>query len=217
MPKPTTTSYAILGQLALGDASTYELAKRMGRNMRYFWPRAESRIYDEAKRLVESGLVEGREGYVGKRRRTTYSITDAGLKELEAWLSSPSGTWFSVETEGLLRLFLADLGSKEDIVAALEGMRDEAVDMLLVGRAVADEYLAGESPQQDIVHIRALVFDFLAELGLGVIDWAERSLAEVERWDDLLPDGKAERALRLIEQRVADYPSRKAKEAKPVG
>jgi hypothetical protein len=85
-------------------------------------------------------------------------------------------------------------------------MRDEAIDMLLVGRGVADEYLAGSSPQQDIVHIRALVFDFLAEFGLGVIDWAERSLAEVERWDDMSSDGKAEWALGVIEQRVANYP-----------
>lgn len=121
-------------------------------------------------------------------------------------VTSPAGRSFSLETEGLLRLFLAELGSKEDIVAALEGMRDEAVEMLLVGRGVADEYLTGQSPQQDIVHIRALVFDFLAEFGLGVIDWVERSLAEVERWDDLSPDGKAERALHVIEQRVADYP-----------
>jgi PadR family transcriptional regulator AphA len=202
----TTTSYAILGQLALGEATTYELAKRMGRNMRYFWPRAESRIYHEAKRLVEHDLADARESYVGKRRRSTYSITDAGRKELEAWLASPAGSWFSIETEGLLRLFLADLSSKEDVVAALEGMRDEAVAMLSVGRGVADDYLAGESPQQDIVHLRALVFDFLAELGLGIIDWADRSLAEVAGWDDLSPDGKAERALRVIEERVASYP-----------
>jgi hypothetical protein len=51
------------------------------------------------------------------------------------------------------------------------------------------------------------VFDFLAEFGLGVIDWAERSLAEVERWDDMSPDGNSERALAVIEQRVANYPS----------
>lgn len=203
----TTTSYAILGQLAIAEASTYELAKRMVRSMRYFWPRAESRIYDEAKRLVESGLATASKEYVGKRRRTTYSITDAGRQELAAWLTSPAGRWFSLETEGLLRLFLADLGSNENIVAAIEGMRDEAIAMLLVGRRTADEYLAGSSPHQDIVHIRALVFDFLAEFGLGMIEWAERSLAEVERWDGTSPDAKEERALAVIEQRLAAYPS----------
>jgi DNA-binding PadR family transcriptional regulator len=172
----------------------------------YFWPRAESRIYDEAKRLVEQGLAKARESYVGKRRRTTYSITRAGRLELESWLASPSGRSFSLETEGLLRLFLANLGSKEDVVTALEGMRDQAVEMLRVGQSVADEYLEGRSPHQDIVHVRALVFDFLAQFGLGVIEWAERSLAEVESWEDLSPDGKAERALGVIEERVARYP-----------
>ena len=56
----TTTSYAILGQLAWGEATTYELVKAMGRNLRFMWPRAESRIYEEAKRLVVAGLGAGR-------------------------------------------------------------------------------------------------------------------------------------------------------------
>jgi hypothetical protein len=30
---PTTTRYAILGQLAWGEATTYELMKAMGRNL----------------------------------------------------------------------------------------------------------------------------------------------------------------------------------------
>jgi DNA-binding PadR family transcriptional regulator len=155
--------------------------------MHYFWPRAESRIYDEAKRLVEQGLAATRESYVGKRRRTTYTITPEGRNELTRWLGSPAGRWFSLETEGILRLFLADLGSKEDVVAALEGMRADALEMLRVGRQVGVEYLEGRSPHQDIVHIRALVFDFLGRFGLSVVDWAERSLAEVESWEDLSP------------------------------
>lgn len=206
MPQLTTTSYAILGQLALGEASTYELAKRMGRNMRYFWPRAESRIYHEAKRLVDLGLADAQTSFVGKRRRTTYAISDAGRDALRSWLATPAASWFSLEAEGLLRLFLADLGTKEDIVAALEGMRDEAIAMLRIGRTVGEEYVAGRSPFQDIVDIRALVFDFLAEVGLGVVEWAERSLAEVEAWDELTPEVRAERAVRLIESRIASYP-----------
>jgi DNA-binding PadR family transcriptional regulator len=206
VPQLTTTSYAILGQLALGDASTYELAKRMGRNMRYFWPRAESRIYEEAKRLVEQGLADAQTTFVGKRRRTTYAITEAGRDALRAWLSTPAASWFSLEAEGLLRLFLADLGTKEDIVAALEGMRDEAIAMLRIGRTIGEEYVAGRSPFQDIVDIRVLVFDFLAQVGLGVVEWAERSLAEVEAWDELTREERAERAVRLIESRIALYP-----------
>ncbi len=68
----TPTSYAILRQLAWGEATTYELVKAMGRNLRYMWPRAESRIYDEAKRLTAAGLHAGdrddRRGRVPRRR-----------------------------------------------------------------------------------------------------------------------------------------------------
>jgi hypothetical protein len=75
-----------------------------------------------------------------------------------------------------------------------------------VGKQIGEEYLAGKGTYQEQVHIRALVFDFLAQFGLDVIAWAERSLREVEGWDDLTPDGKAERALELIRREISRYP-----------
>ena len=53
MPKSlTTTSYAVLGLLALRPWTTYELAKQVQRSLDWFWPRAERKLYDEPKRLV---------------------------------------------------------------------------------------------------------------------------------------------------------------------
>ena len=77
----TTTSYAILGLLAIRPWSTYELAGQMRRNLHYFWPRAESNLYAEPKRLVEGGFAQAQSQPVGKRRRTVYSITNS--RELE--------------------------------------------------------------------------------------------------------------------------------------
>ena len=48
----TTTSYAVLAQLAVHPWSTYELARQRVRYFRYVWPRAESAIYREVKRLA---------------------------------------------------------------------------------------------------------------------------------------------------------------------
>ncbi len=42
---PTTTSYAILGLLAIRPWATYDLAKLMRRSLQFFWPRAESNLY----------------------------------------------------------------------------------------------------------------------------------------------------------------------------
>ena len=42
----TSTSYAILGLLAVKPWTTYELAQQMDRALGRFWPRAESRLYE---------------------------------------------------------------------------------------------------------------------------------------------------------------------------
>jgi PadR family transcriptional regulator AphA len=47
--------------------STYELARQRVRYFRYVWPRAESAIYREVKRLAAMGLVAAKREYVGKR------------------------------------------------------------------------------------------------------------------------------------------------------
>src|SRR3954469_5697273 len=84
----TTTSYAILGLLALRSWTTYELAKQMERTLHYFWPRAESRLYEEPKNLVAQGLAHAEKTYVGKRARTIYSITPEGREALKEWLAT---------------------------------------------------------------------------------------------------------------------------------
>ncbi len=89
MSRLTTTSYAVLGQIALAPGSAYELTKRMRRNYRFFWPRAESRLYDEARRLVDAGLATGERSFTGRRARTRYALTAAGRRVLRAWLAEP--------------------------------------------------------------------------------------------------------------------------------
>jgi len=58
--KLTTTSYAVLAQVAVRPWSTYELAQQRVRYFRYVWPSAESAIYRETKRLASMGLIDGR-------------------------------------------------------------------------------------------------------------------------------------------------------------
>src|SRR5260370_29824000 len=88
MAELTTTSYAILGLLALRDQTTYELAKQMRRTVDYVWPRAERKLYDEPKRLVEAGYARASKDMVGRRPRTTYSITPPGRTALSRSLDT---------------------------------------------------------------------------------------------------------------------------------
>jgi PadR family transcriptional regulator AphA len=203
-PELTTTSFAILGQLAWGEASTYELVKAMRRNLRYMWPRAESRIYDEAKRLIEAGLATAHAGATGKRRRTVYSITPAGLTALREWLAAKPGA-ISLEHEPLLRVFLGGHGRPEDLLAAVRAVRDHADAMLAVGRPLAHEYLNRGHPQQDEVHLRALSFDYLYSWATLNRAWALRTERELVRWRDVAPNAaKHKRAIARIRKTLRD-------------
>ena len=194
----TPTSYAILGQLAWGEATTYELVKAMGRNLRYMWPRAESRIYDEAKRLTAAGLAEAHPGRTGRRRSTTYAITDAGRHALREWLASaPEG--IALEHGPLLRIFLGREGRPEDLLAAVATAREHADAMLAVGSPVAQEYFDGRHPQQEEVHLRAITFDYLYRWAQLNREWADRTEVELRRWRDNAPSAaKNRRALERI-------------------
>jgi DNA-binding PadR family transcriptional regulator len=193
----TTTSYAVLAQVSVHPWSTYELAQQRVRYFRYVWPRAESAIYREVKRLSSMGLLEGKKEHVGKRARTVYSITNEGREALREWLATPVSP-FAMDFEALIRLFVAPLGTKEQIITTLEQVRGDAREMLRFGGQVKQEFLEGRAVTQDQVYIRALAVDFFISLLNTVEAWAERTLAEIHSWDDLSANGKNERALDKI-------------------
>jgi DNA-binding PadR family transcriptional regulator len=195
--KLTTTSYAVLAQVAVRPWSTYELAQQRVRYFRYVWPAAESAIYREAKRLASMGLIEGTREYTGKRARTVYSITDDGRDVLREWLGTPISP-FSMQFEAMLRVFVAPLGTKDEIVETLKQVRADAGEMLLFAGQVKQEFIDGINVTQD---------HFFISLLNMVEAWAQRTLAEIETWDHLEPsEEKNERGLEKIRQMPVDAP-----------
>lgn len=195
----TTTSYALLGQLALRPWTPYALAAEMRRNLRYFWPRAERGIYAELKRLAVRGLATADASLVGRRPRTTYAITDQGRQALEAWLAeTPAGV--NLEAESVLRVFLGHLGTREQLLAAVDRAAADADELLAQQRPrIGHEYLEDRAPFQEYVHVRAFVFDFLTEFATAIRRWSDRTRAEVLTWDDVeLSPTKRDHALQLI-------------------
>jgi PadR family transcriptional regulator AphA len=209
MRRTTTTAHAILGLLALRPQwTTWELTKQMGRNLRFFWPRAASRIFAEARSLEASGLAKAERSFVGRRARTSYRITDAGRESLSHWLATPPGAT-TLESETVLRVFLADLSGADavhHIRAALERVRADAHAILDVGRVAGPEYLDGRAPFQDQIHVRALVFDFLSHHARMLLEWADRTEAAVAQWDQQPDDARAAAAREHIARCLAAFP-----------
>ena len=194
----SATSAALLGQLAWRDQSTYELVKAMSGNVRFFWPRAESHVYREVKRLTGAGLATASHGATGRRPRTTYRITPAGRAALAGWLAQPAGG-VALEHDPLLRVFLATGGRREDLLRAVDAAREQAQAMLAIGDGIGDLYLTRSHPFQENVHIRALTFDYLYGWARFTVEWADRTEATVRGWRDLRPTrAKHARALERL-------------------
>ena len=178
----TTTSYAVLSVLALGDHSTYELTRQMRLSLHYLWPRAESNVYAEPKRLVTAGLAESREEWNGGRRRTVYSITAAGRSALADWLASPSARQ-RYESEGVLKVFFAENGTLDDLLTSIRALREDAVAALEHFQRVADRYAAGEGQYRERFALSALVARLLSEQQAATTRWAAWAEQLVSEWD----------------------------------
>lgn len=206
MPRTATTAHAVLGLLAQRPRWTsYEIARQLRRNMRFFWPRAESRIYEETKQLVAKGFATVDRESVGRRPRTVYAITEAGRAELAAWLATPPKAT-ALECELLLRIFLGDHVTREQLQMALDQARADANAILDVGRVVGPEYLAGTAPFQGQIHVRAFVLDFLSHHARMLLAWADRTESALDRWPTLTHEQRIEQARHIVETNLSEYP-----------
>ena len=199
MKELTTTSYALLGLLALKPWTTYELAQQMERSLRNFWPRAQSKLYEEPKNLVARGLATAARERVGKRPRTVYSITPGGREALRAWLDT-AGNPMALESEALLKVFFADQGTKEQLLAQIRHIRAWAQQEQEKAIPFLQEYAGAGGPFPERLNIIGLMVGFLTRQGQAVLDWARWAEAEVSRWDDVHAPGDREMFRRLLEE-----------------
>lgn len=179
----TTTSFAILGLLALRSWTTYELAQQMRRALGQFWPRAESKLYDEPKKLVARGYATATTEHVGKRRRTVYAITEAGRKALGDWMPGPS-TGPVFEFEGLVRIFFAEHGTKRDVLGAIEAARRWVDQRYDESGGISRSYIEGEGAFPERLPWLILCGRFLQEMIDGVERWADWAEQTVSEWPD---------------------------------
>jgi DNA-binding PadR family transcriptional regulator len=204
-PRLTTTSYAILGLLAIQPWSTYELTKLMRRALLAVWPRAESNLYREPQRLVAAGLASGRRVDVGRRRRTEYAITPAGRRALREWLYSPAAPT-TIESEGALKVLFSDNASIETLQDRLAEFGAEAVASDEPWRAIAGDYLAGRGQFPERTHVNLLYWVLLDRWARLRADWARWASSVVERWPDERGPADRTETLRLLEAALADDP-----------
>jgi DNA-binding PadR family transcriptional regulator len=182
-PTLTTTSYAILGLLAVKPWTTHELVRQVDRSLRRIWPRAQSKLYEEPKKLVAHGYARATDDSVGRRRRTRYTITAKGRRALAKWLEEP-GSGPSLEFEQLVKIHFADSGSRATVAANLDAVRTWVLEQNQENIEAARAYLEGRGAFPERAALNQLSGRFLTDFYVMVARWVDWASAIIEDWPD---------------------------------
>ncbi|OHV39992.1 MULTISPECIES: PadR family transcriptional regulator [Pseudofrankia] len=162
--------HGLLGLLAEGPASGYDLTRRFQETLGPIWPAQHPQIYAELGRLAEAGLIEVESR--GPRGRKAYGITDAGLDEVRRWLTEGEVD-HTLRVEPLLRSVFFWLMSPGDLDAHLEREGRYFAEQANLYREHAnakDRGDYGDSPQTRSIRLAA---EAGIRLFQALADWAE--------------------------------------------
>ena len=170
MASLTPTGRVILGMIALGKRTGYDIKQLVDRSVRYFWAASYGQIYPELRRLEEQGLIAGRSEPSGGRPRTVYELTSAGRRALENWLIGESSVEWELRDEGMLKLFFSDFTDAEhrlENVRSMRAVHERKLEQL-------KELRSNQAPKRTGPGLTL-------ELGLGMTEWLIDWCNETER------------------------------------
>jgi PadR family transcriptional regulator, regulatory protein AphA len=135
----TTTEGTVLGLVAFGASSGYDLARLAANSVAHIWTPSQSQIYKTLPALSARGLVRTRAiAQRGRPDKAIYRITPRGKAALRAWLDEIEDEPASGRTVFPLKLFFCDFASSGTAQAQLAAYR-----RFLTRRLEAYEALAG--------------------------------------------------------------------------
>src|SRR3954454_5824047 len=144
-PPVTATEVAVLGLLAGGERSGYDLLREAERSVGFFWTPAKTQLYAVLRKLVENGFATSRPVRQYERPdQTLYQLPRLRVRRVREGLEQVVSTVNKNPLE--LRIFFGEHRPLEAVVADLEGVRDRARDHLAELEGIEqtfdhDEYL----------------------------------------------------------------------------
>ncbi|MGW5344071.1 helix-turn-helix transcriptional regulator [Streptomyces sp. HUAS TT3] len=168
--------HAVLGLLAGGPASGYDLLRTFDVSLANVWPATQSQLYGELGKLEKSGLVTV--AAEGPRGRKEYAITPEGRSELHHWLTEVEPSQVR-RSDMLLRVFFLDQLEPDEALSYLRRQAERAAErndrLAELGRNVA----RGE--------------DSLSVYGRIAMEWGLRLSATQREWAEWAQEQLAER------------------------
>ena len=174
------SEYAVLGMLSLRPMSGYDIRKTVQESIRYFWSESYGQIYPALKRLEAQKLVERARGaQKGRAGRQVYTLTPAGLRELQEWLTrQPQMQPF--RNELLLKLFFGRLASRETSQEHVQHFRQRQEDFLRTYRHV-EHWLHTEHGRHPDLPFWLMTLSYGVHQARALRDWCNETLTALEK------------------------------------
>jgi DNA-binding PadR family transcriptional regulator len=173
----TPLSYVVLALVGRDGAAPHDLVRMARGGQRLYYAGAESKIYEQPKRLERLGYLRSEKRPGKTTERTYYTLTENGLAALREWHAQPS-SFPRIQSEAAARVLSSDLAEDERVVGeSLSAMRDEIAE--LSAGIDEDERRAPAIPhrQRQLKLVRSLGRRLL-EAHLEWIDEVERELGD---------------------------------------
>jgi DNA-binding PadR family transcriptional regulator len=172
----TTTEGAVLGLVAFGEASGYDLARLAASSVAHIWTPSQSQIYKTLPRLAARGLTRTREiEQRGRPDKAVYRITRKGRVALRGWLDEVEDEPASGRAVFPLKLFFCDFASPGTARAHLASYRGylahrlERYEALRAGGRLFESDFPGLVLRHGIARVSA------------TLDWVDAAAATLEQ------------------------------------
>ena len=166
----------------------------MPRAVNKFWPAPRAASTTSPPSSSPPVFAKAKKDMVGKRPRTTYSITPKGRRALAEWLAI-EGKAPELEFEALMKVFFGEHGDRESMRSHLAAARRFAEERQEEAVELVQGYLRDGGPFPDRLPIMVLTGRFLNDFARLVGGWAEWAEKEIATWPDDVADAEPNRAV----------------------
>jgi DNA-binding PadR family transcriptional regulator len=180
MPKENMTRYAILGLLASGCTSGYEMKHTIDTSLNHFWKISFGQVYPMLKTLAQEGLIVEETGEGDDRK--TFVLTPDGEADLRRWVEEPTTELPVQRNELLLKLYFARHESKETTIQKIDQhaalLRERLETYHMIERTIR------AYPETNEAMYWLLTLDYGKRKTQALLEWCAASIQTLEGGKD---------------------------------
>lgn len=191
MAKDRKIDMVILGLLSHENLTGYDIKKRIDGGISFFWKGSYGSIYPSLNAMEKEGLIirtlsdnnseannriedeKTKDKETKGRAKILYSITDAGVECVKAWLEDSKVT-NDLKYETLLKLFFGGVAETEITIKNIKEFEEDIRKSLAVLKVYQDNLAKVKDDKEHLYYY--LTVSFGVTTYEGYLKWCEESL-----------------------------------------